>query len=167
MTPAGKYWGFIQKDGVATQNARSTGTPQLVIPVRLTHRANNADWVDLEDGPIDCSLYMSLTDRAWPYTEKKLKALEFGGNFADPVFGADVISKGIGLTCRHETYQGTARERWELSDWGSAAEATGSEAVRTLNARWKATAGAKANPGPAAPPAATEDKTEDGEDIPF
>lgn len=150
----GNYWGYLLR-GV-TSTAKS-GNPQIVVAFSVAHNSDGrGGWVELPQAQ-ERSLYLSLTDNAWEYTEKKLKALGFNGDFANPDFAEETTTKGVELICKHEPdQQNRPRERWELAKWGDGnqVEQAATDVLRTLNAKWKAkTAPAPSKPAPGTRPA--------------
>lgn len=149
MNTKGTYYGTPTK-GVT--GAASTGTPQMVVTFNVTHIADSeGGWQEIQ--PITATVYLFLSDGAWEYSEKKLKAMNFNGNFDSPEFACD----GIELVCDHETYNNKTREKWDIAG-GSEVKKADANQIRTLSAKWKQSAkpsSAPKPPGkPAAPPAA-------------
>jgi hypothetical protein len=127
----GIYWG-IPKSAVTTTS--SNNNPQLEVKFDVTAVANaNNGWDDLEQ-PQERTIYISLTDKAWKYSKPKLDKLGFNGNFDAPAFN----SEGAELACKNETYQGKAREKWDLNGFGGgSAQPAPSDVTRRLNALYK------------------------------
>ncbi len=160
----------------------STGTPQLALKFEVTHIAvatpeGNSAWQELDE-PMDRTIFLSLTNAAWPYAKKKLERNNFNGDFDNPQL---VMPDGIELVCQEDTYQGRTRSRWDIPR-GDAAEAkpAGQDKVRRLNALWKveqakATAPKATAPKlPTAPPtpkqsdaSAESGQEADDKDVPF
>lgn len=164
MHPAGIYHGT--PDTAVTSTAK-TGTPQLVITFNLTHVADGPSWVELPTGQT-ADVYLFLSDAAWPFTEEKLKALGFNGDFADPKFSDQVYAEGVDLECRHESYQGKVRAKFEMMG-GNKPEPAAADVMRQLNARWKAKTAPAPRPAPgtrpAPPPKAAETPVGAGTDV--
>lgn len=156
MFEKGNYWGKLKEGGAITGESSTKKTPQVEIAFIVTHSASNGAWVPL-DKPEERTLFLSLSDNAWQYTEKKLDALGFNGDFGNPVFKPEVYSDGVEFLCDIEVYDGKSKERWELAKWSGSREATpaGADVVRRLNAMWKSSRNATGRPagGPSAPPA--------------
>ena len=77
--------------GVPYTANNKNGKPYIVIPVDVTHQALNGAWVNTppkDDGKQPKAwVKWYMTDSAWPYTEQKLRALQFNGNFVNPAVG--------------------------------------------------------------------------------
>ncbi len=135
MLEAGNYHGIITN---AVANETKKGNDQIVIVFDVTHVALEGEW-SLMEAPVERRAYLSLTDGAWPYTQKKLQALDFNADFLDPRFKPDVYTQGLDLVCTHDTYEGKVRERWDFDDWGGMELEPGPEdKARRLNAKWRA-----------------------------
>ncbi|KKM60825.1 hypothetical protein LCGC14_1537890 [marine sediment metagenome] len=132
------------------------GKEVMAVEFKIMHVANGDKWEPCPDPPTR-SLWMSFTDAARPYTDKKLMALGFNGDFENPQF----TETRPNLVCRHETYNGTVRDKWELADWDDGAgETIDTATALRMKADWDARhnkpavpSGAPASP-PSAPPAA-------------
>ena len=151
MLAAGTYFGQVQ--GGKVTKAKS-GSPQMEVEFLVINVWNGSEWTPIAPGTMR-TIYMSLTDDAWPYSQRKLEALGFNGNFRDPDFGDEAKGEGVQLLCNHDSYNGKASEKWELANWGRKEnEAAGADVLRTLEARWKsAAAPAKPAGRPTPPPA--------------
>lgn len=146
----GDYHGSIIKTGVGESSQK--GTPYIFVECDVTHIADDSaerGW-RLIESPFKRTVYMYLSDEAWPYTELKLEQLQFNGDFTNPAFEVG----GVPLTCKFEQYQGKNKERWDITYSGGGGEHKGvtSDVLRTLNAKWKQTHQA-APAAPEAPPA--------------
>lgn len=172
----GNYWGVLVS-GV-TCLSQSKKSPQIMVTFSITHADDgNGGWTQIQ--PTERNIYLSLTDAARPYSEDKLEALGFNGDFANPGFSQDATTKGVGLLCKREIYNGKDREKWDLASWGvKETELAPSDIVRMLNAQWrqrKQQAAPAGKPGvPTSPPAAAPRaaqsapaNTPSGDDIPF
>lgn len=136
MTNEGTYYGYVA-GGTTTQ--ASTGTPQLAVKLSITNIASQINgeptWEDLPT-PIERTMFLALSEKAWPYSEEKLKRLGFNGDFENP----DFTKEGVQLECKHEEYRGKVTERWNLAGDGPNLEQAPQDMIRTLNARWRAKA---------------------------
>ena len=95
-----------------------------------------------------------------PYTEKKLKQLGFGGDFAEPTFSPSASKDGVELSCRHEEYDGRTVERWDLARAGIEYEPAATDRLHRLNALWKASSkAAERSPRPSPPPVVRAKRT--------
>lgn len=152
-TEPGNYYGTVKQ---AVTSKAQTGSPQVVVAFNVTHHAVADKWVELSE-PMERSMFLNLHQNTKAYTQEKLRILDFDGNFDEP----GLTKEGVALTCRHETYEGKTRERWELTAYQGGdfnPEKTDAETIRTLNAWWAATRGGKPEGAPSAP---------SGKDIPF
>ena len=156
----GNYFAFVQK----LEMIEGTKAPALVVDIDVTYKAQDGDWVALPDGPVQRSLYFSFSDAAYEWTEKKLKALGFNGDFKNPRFSDKAMTEGIEVVCDiRPDSKNNARENWDLANWGGQERKTPAQDVRArLQARWatnteaaKPAAGKPAMPPrPAGPPKA-------------
>lgn len=140
MFELGTYRGQL-KDAVTTE--AKTGSLQLALTFGVTERWNGTGWEGVA-APADRKLFISLTDKAWPYSSAKLEALNFNGDFESPAFETDPA--GVELVCTEETYEGKPRERWALGSWGRELEQAAADKLKRLNARWRATVGGSKTP---------------------
>lgn len=139
MREQGRYQGNITASVFAA--AKNTGSPQFVIECEV---------FTLDGTPSGTAkVYLSCSDKAWDYTEPKLKRLGFNGDFEKPEFSN---GQGINLTCKHEEYQGKQQEKWDLG--GGMPQPAGADVTKTFAARWKSTNGAAPKPAgrPTPPP---------------
>lgn len=134
MMNEGRYFGKL-KDAVTSETGR--GSLQVVLSFSISHVAENGDWCEINT--VDRRVFLSLSDRAWSYTEKKLKALGFEGDFGTMEFGSEVHDQGIALNCAHDEYEGETKEKWDIADWGggAGAERAPEDKLRRLNAKWR------------------------------
>lgn len=154
MAAEGKYHGILKQGVVGLSQA--SNVEQVELTFDITHQlGEDQQWHPIAS--MERTIFLSLSDNSWQYTEAKLKALGFNGDFRDMQFGEGPRAEGVELLCQHEEYQGKKRERWELANWSSReVRPAGDDKLRRLNAKWKASAGsAPATSGrPAPPPAA-------------
>lgn len=138
---AGTYNGQFKK--AVTTESGAKKTPTLALTFDVTHFAEGADWVEV---PVtERTVFMYLSDAAWPYTSEKLQKLGFNGDFDNPTISQQQVS----LELTHESYNGQTKERWSIAGGGSfEAEPAGNDVTRRLNALWK-----NDNGGPKAKPA--------------
>lgn len=148
MLDQGTYLGsLVEAQSTQSQN----GTPQvrLVFAISAIQQGNDFNTITATER----SVYIFLSDKAWPTSQKKLQSLEFNGDFGEGMnFGR---TENIMLTCSHEEYQGKQRERWELTNWGTQERKNlpkpAGKVVQELNAKWKIKAGAVTLPPAVAP----------------
>jgi len=159
----GTYSGNVKNAGM---DVASTGTPCMDIVFVITHIAQNSEWVGID--PQDKHLYLYCSDAAWPYTERNLSDLDFNGDFKNPQF----TDKGVILECKHETFKGSLREKWNLPGGGNRErQLPPDDELRKLSTRYKtATANTKKPAGspsmPVTPPPVSGPPPIDDE-IPF
>ena len=111
----------------------------MVLTVNISRFWDGAQWRTAHGQ--DRRVYLSLHENAWPFTEEKLKSLEFNGDFEDPKFSSTAYTEGIELTCKEETFNGKTTERWELAHWGKQIKPAAADVTHRLNARWNASTG--------------------------
>jgi len=133
-------------------NARKT--PYLYLAGKITHRSEGGQWVPCGDS--ERTVYLYLSEGAFPYTVEKLDRLGFNGDFENPSLSG--IADGVGVECVHEDYQGSPHEKWELPSDGAKTREHAtptSDSVRRLNALY---ANHKRNDSaPPPPPLAVEE----------
>lgn len=131
QTDPGMYWGTITE---AVTSQAKTGTPQLVLTFEITHRQARTDEGSEElPSPIERRVYLFLSDGAWPISQEKLQALGFNGDFDNPNFSAPQQW----IQCKHETYNGSLHEKWEIPGGGGEVEKADAGTITKLSARWK------------------------------
>ena len=94
---------------------------QIALVFAVSNQWIGGEWEDVNEE--ERCVYLSLTDAASPYTEKKLAALGFNGDFMDPQFDDAVANEGVDLKCTASTYNGKATEKWALAGWGGVIDA--------------------------------------------
>lgn len=146
MFAPGTYHGYLQS---AVTTEAKTGNLQIALVFAVRNQWNGSEWEDVNEE--ERRVYLSLTDAASPYTEKKLAALGFNGDFMDPQFDDAVANEGVDLKCTASTYNGKATEKWELAGWGGVIEPAAESKVKRLNARWNAGASAAQSPTKSSP----------------
>lgn len=165
----GIYFGTIKK---AVTSQSSKGNPQMCITFDVTDFGVGEGWESIR--PIERTIFLSLTDGAWEYTERKLTNLGFNGNFDAPVF----TEESANLEMKVEEYQGKMKEKWDIAGGSFEATPASADVTRNLNAKWKAkaapVASAKPKGKPNAPPAqkpvtagTTTERPGSDDDIPF
>ena len=110
MFAPGTYHGYLQS---AVTTEAKTGNLQIALVFAVRNQWIGGEWEDVNEE--ERCVYLSLTDAASPYTEKKLAALGFNGDFMDPQFDDAVANEGVDLKCTASTYNGKATEKWELA----------------------------------------------------
>ena len=131
----GNYFGQLKKWGLCEEQGKA---PFVWLDFAISHFGRGGEWEVCADGVRTVFLYVS--DAAWPYTEEKLTRLGFNGNFGAGMDFSDAAkSDGVQLICKHELYQNKPREKWDLFREGGGMEHTEAtpDTVRRLNAKWK------------------------------
>jgi len=147
MFAAGEY--LAQKVMVAVGVSKSKKSPQFEITMNITHQVEAGEWKSVE--PLqERTIYLSLTDGAWPYTQKKLETLKFNGDFKNP----DITDEFFAVNCEHDTYMNKTREKWDISGTvTSETEPPASDVLRALQDKWKTSTKPTGTPPPVpAPP---------------
>lgn len=167
MELAGEYYA---KPKSAVVSETSKKTPQIVLTMDITHVADPSaenGWGELTV-PIVRDLYLYLSEAAYPFTRKHLEMLGFNGNYTTPEFSCD----GFSVVCKHEMYNGQAREKWGIG--GGGAEPLEQTQVDLLQARWEnehpatvVTGAPPPAPAPSASPASAAPAAPTDDDIPF
>lgn len=157
----GTYWGGLT-DAYPSESQEKK-TPCLCLVWEITHKRVNDQWEAVTDKP-KRTISLWLSDAAWEYTVDKLAALGFNGNFENPKLREDIYSKGFGLVCAHQVYDGKTQEKWDLDlPYGGGAKAVlPKDQIAVLNARWKRIATTAKAPTPAMATAPTAN-----DDVPF
>ncbi len=138
----------------ATTTKASTGTPQIVLEFKVSFRAENGQWKALPEQK-ERRVYLSLSSAAWSYSQEKLNALGFNGDFNAPKFSATKSQ----LVCTHETYNNKLHERWDLPGGGGRQlEKAPDDMIRDLNARWQSMSAPPIGQPEYAPPAAQTER---------
>lgn len=174
----GIYWAAIKGSGMA-ESATKPGAFYFFIDIKVTHIARDGNWEQLPQA-LDRTIIWSLSDKAYEYTERRLKSMQFNGDFENPGFGPDTAN-GIQVTCKNETYEGKPRERWDIPAEQGERKQASTDAIAKMKARWATNKAVNAAPPvgkPAAPaipkpanhvppPPISGDSTKADEDIPF
>lgn len=135
MFQPGIYLGSNSRGEMDEQGEKKT--PCMVVTFMVAHVAgDNGEWVAIPT-PEPRDVYLYLSDKAWPYSCKKLTSLGFNGNFTQPEFTAPTDDGWIQLVCKHEEYRGTMRERWDLAGNGPERTAPAADELRRLAAKFK------------------------------
>lgn len=176
-----EYWCEIVDHGLSEAK---TGTHQLFVKFKVLGRVNASDpeKYDADEQQYERIMYQAITAKSVEIALDKLEALGFTGTAwsefdrANPD-SQDLVGNSIKMYCKHETYNGEQKERWDISRGGGNrmdAEATSkldSLFGKELRARTQAKPKQPApNPPPIDSPEATADavtETAAGGDIPF
>lgn len=101
------------------------------------------------------TVFTYLSDASFEKGMQKLESIGFNGDFGDP----DCTVKVNDLICRHETWEGRVRDKWEFANWGGGIKHSDASknTVRLMNQKYKKAAKPDASAAPAgkkpAPPA--------------
>lgn len=132
LIPPGQYQATLQKIEVA---AAKSGIPQAILTFSI-------------DGHIR-RVYLSLSEKAFKYSQASLATVGFNGDFAAPAFsnpGPHV------LDCTNEEYEGKQTERWQFPRGPrELPKPIGSDLAMQLSARYRATV-QQPTPGTQTPP---------------
>ena len=150
----GNYWGAPVS---AETGENKNGTPLIEITLSIMHKDDGAGgWTPIEP-TVSRKMTLYLSQGAWPYSEKKLAALGFNGDFGAPAFEC----KGLALACVHKAWKSDPTkfsEEWDLPYTGGAGAAPASEqTLQLLNARYRQEHGYQEQPP--APAAQTPPRT--------
>jgi len=136
VNPVGIYYGYL-KFGVFTESGEKK-TPTVALVFNVTSKSDGVGWVDIP--PIERTVFLYCSDKAWPHTEPKLKSLGFNGDFGEKMdFGQEPKNDGVQLECKHSVYEGKTSEKWELVGAGGSfePEPAPKNLVMQFNAKWK------------------------------
>ena len=166
MLDPGKYFGQLTEAVTTEKDCKDGKNTIIVLSINLTHRLGTDGWIPLTF-PEGRKAWLRWTDNAKKWTQKKLTALGFNGDFGAPRFFDDVTTKGTEWLCKHRTYiddetkQERTTEDWDLLNWGDSVEQAPTDIIRRANAQWKqsqpkaAPAGKPTAPAPAPAPEPT------------
>ena len=111
LLPEGIYLGTCKDIGMDTS---SKGSSFLDIVFEVTQYSQDSEWVAIS--PVDRHLRVYLTEASKQYSEPKLLALKFNGDFTgDP----QITDEWVELECSHKLYEGNQQENWELPGGGN------------------------------------------------
>ena len=151
----GNYYGHLKDAGTSE-------TPKNVLYVwmrwEISSAWDGAAWKPIDPIVRDTVLYLS--DDAMPYSEPKLRAMEFNGDYGIPLFAGRYTADGATLVCKHKpSIKDPTRnfDEWALEEWGGSGsferERAPANRIKLLNAQWKNNqANAKKPSGPPPPP---------------
>jgi hypothetical protein len=153
MLAPGSYLGLLVSGTPGASPEKKS--PLIDVTFKIVSRAGTNGWEDVTP-PMDRRVSIYLSDAAWTYSERKLEQLGFNGSFRQPDFSDESKTTGVILNCSHEDYKGKPVEKWEIAfgGGGSKLEDMPTDVARVMEAKWRATHGAKPTPKPAAKPAA-------------
>jgi|SRR5580700_1124429 hypothetical protein len=118
----GRYWGHVTANALG-KNKKDN--PQLVIrfEVRGGIDPQDPDGALLNTGEIyERTMYRVITDKTVDWVKKDLQALGFEGQgFAD-ITDNCFAGKDLVFECKHEDYEGSTNERWQIAHGSGALE---------------------------------------------
>jgi hypothetical protein len=141
---AGNYFGRVTGIAMMTVNDKE----KFVVNVNISHYDIGGTWQAID--PVDIKVSWYASDAAFESTAKKLEAIGFNNDLANPAFSDEASTTGVAWRMAFEQYKGKPVERWELVDWGGA-KAADDDTKRRILARLKARGTSTAS-APAAPP---------------
>lgn len=148
MLSPGTY--FAKPIACSVEESGERKTPTFCIDLTVTHVADSGDWRGITEEKR--TLFMYMSEGAWPYTQKDLERLGFNGDFDKPEL-SQRAHEGFEVRCAHEEYNGKTREKWSLAREGDREKKPlAKDQARVLAARWK-TATQAAKPATGMPPA--------------
>lgn len=150
MFAPGTYWLDHVTCGVGESDK---GTPYFWIEGDVAQTADGQQVLH----PERRTIFAYLSDAARGYTMNKLERLGFNGDFENPALSVIEADGGIWAECRHEVYEGSPREKWELPGGSIRHAALDADMIRKLNAIWRSRhqqPAAPARPAASKPPAA-------------
>lgn len=129
------YWGRVTKQQMG--KAESSGNPQFVLSFIIMGKVNPLDPKgDLLSCPSqERTIYRVITDKTIDYALEDLQALcdargitPYPTSFRQvdpnrPEFNCDFVGTEIGFYCKHDTYQGKTKEKWQVSRGSGGASA--------------------------------------------
>ena len=110
--PQGVYLGRVVRQELGESSKK--GTPQFVVTFQILEaRDNFGDSTRVASH--ERSVYIYLTEKSMPIALEALKVLGYRGTKISSLGDADFTGKEVELYCKHEDYEGEARERWNIS----------------------------------------------------
>lgn len=147
----GNYW--MQTPTIGLGVSGKNNSPYIYLEGNIVWKQDGVK----EDGTDNCvevphetrTVFLYITDAAFPHTADKLDALGWNGDFSKPGLVGNA-AQGLWVECSHETFQNKLREKWNLPGGGFEHKAPSSDVIRKANALYKARKGAAAKPAPVA-----------------
>jgi hypothetical protein len=125
---AGKYHCRITRQALEEKERQVNGVveyaPQFVLGFEVLGAVSEDDPEMMDEGPLEGidnrnrTIWMIVTSNSAARTAAALKALGFEGD--SEAFDPDhknhvsLVGKTVVLECRHDTYQGVKREKWDV-----------------------------------------------------
>jgi len=134
LMPQGSYQAILRG---AVMDTANTGNPQMVVKFDVNYffDPSTQAWRETPANTVR-SLYMSFSQAALPFSQKKLESLGFNGDFKSPEFA--MTNQPVDLTMAHSVYKGQQKEKWELASFGGEKDVVkpGDQTLDRLNAMW-------------------------------
>ena len=177
MLPEGTY-GAVPISGTM-DTVGQDATPLMRVYIQVTHISVDGSWQTMDQSE-QRRLDLFTTDKAWPHSERRLRALGFNGDFNEPAFA----DRSVAMICKHEPGRNDPSklyERWDLAEFAGGgniqdAKPPDKDTMRLLERKWKTSESADRKPAgqPAPPPQSPQPEpaevgrdTDDPDDIPF
>lgn len=110
--PQGVYIGRVVRHELGESSKK--GTPQFMVTFEILEaRDNFGDSSRVQSH--ERSVYIYLTEKSMPIALDALKVLGYRGTKVSALADADFTGKEVELYCKHEDYEGEARERWQIN----------------------------------------------------
>lgn len=132
---AGIYIGAFQRTGVELMGDK--GTPFMCLTFLVTHRVHGEEYEALyNEESVSRDVRLCLSEKSIEYTEPKLAAMGFSGDYENPAFGDGIQSDSVRLLCQMNGQY----EDWQIAGLNGQRERkpAAKDMLRTLNAKWKA-----------------------------
>jgi hypothetical protein len=124
LFPAGPYWGKVTRQSFGQNEKNNTVfTLTLELMGRTVRDANGEDTLEVV-GYAERTVYMYLTAKTIGFVTEKLRAIGYTRNslrFLDPATDGYHNFEGaeVPLWCKHDSYDGKLREKWDISTGGA------------------------------------------------
>ncbi len=178
-----EYWCEIVDHGLSPAK---TGTPQIFIKFKVLGRVNAADpdQFDPDEHQYERIMYQAITAATVEFVLDKLEVIGFTGTAwsefdrTNPN-SQDLVGNSIKMYCKHETYNGELKERWDIARGGNRMDAEATSKLdslfgKELRARTQTKPKQPEVTGPDLPPIDSPEATADAKaatanagDIPF
>jgi hypothetical protein len=161
MLDEGIYYMQKPKVGIGGKEGK---TPYIYVSGDITHKREGEHNAKLDD-PIERTMFWYASDKSWDFTRERLERVGFNGNMKDPQLD-EKSAKGLWVECKHETYEGKTRDKWDLPGVGGGGSidhgTPDAKTIRVLQSMW---GDSKTNDDAPPPPSDGIETAED--DIPF
>jgi len=116
----GEYWGEVVDHGLTESKTKKT--PQVFVRFLVLGKvsAANPDQYDATDTQYERTAYRAITENTVEYVVDDMKRLGFAGVIfdefrADGPGSFDIRGQQFKFFCKHEMYEGAAREQWSIA----------------------------------------------------